>query len=293
MSSAAKEKRPVAVVVQTHWDREWYFPHQIFVARLIHVISRVVTQLESGTLQQFLFDGQTAAYEDLLANAEPALVSRVQALVKAKRIVLGPWYVMADEFLVCGESLLRNLELGIADAVTAGNCQYVGYLPDTFGHIGQIPQLLTNFGIHSAVMWRGVDSPVAEFDWQSPDGTRVGALFLTQGYYQHPLNVADWQGALSRYLDSVAARSLATELLLTQGGDHLLSVDATGDRLATFNATDKQYRLTEKSLADHVETVMAQTTGRRQPIRGALRNNKQAFVLPDVLSTRRYLKRLN
>ncbi|MFM7459517.1 MAG: hypothetical protein ACKO15_01550, partial [Burkholderiales bacterium] len=164
MSKAANQKRPVAVVVQTHWDREWYFPHQTFVARLIEVMSRVVAQLESGKLQQFLFDGQTAAYEDLLANAEPALVTRVEALVKEKRIALGPWYVMADEFLVCGESLLRNLEIGIGDAVAAGNCQYVGYLPDTFGHIGQMPQLLANFGIHAAVMWRDVDLPVAEFD---------------------------------------------------------------------------------------------------------------------------------
>jgi hypothetical protein len=293
--STVDNKRPVAVVVQTHWDREWYFPHQTFVARLIEVMSRVVTQLESGKLQQFLFDGQTAAYEDLLTNAEPGLVSRVQELVKAKRIVLGPWYVMADEFLVQGESLLRNLEIGIGDAVAAGNCQYVGYLPDTFGHIGQMPQLLANFNIFSAVMWRGVDSPVAEFDWQSPDGTRVGAIFLTQGYYQHSLNVADWQAALVRYLDNVAARSLSTstELLLTQGGDHLLSVDAIGDRLASFNSTNKQYQLSEKSLADHAETIIAQTIGHRQTIRGALRNNAQVFVLPDVLSTRRYLKRLN
>ncbi len=102
MSDTANEKRPVAVVVQTHWDREWYFPHQVFVARLIEVMSRVVTQLETGKLQQFLFDGQTAAFEDLLANAEPSLVSRVQALVKAKRILLGPLYVTTDEFIVCG-----------------------------------------------------------------------------------------------------------------------------------------------------------------------------------------------
>lgn len=293
MSGSATSKRPVAVVVQTHWDREWYFPHQTFVARLIQVMTRVVAQMEAGKLQQFLFDGQTAAFEDLLANAEPALVLRVRKLLRDQRIALGPWYVMADEFLVCGESLLRNLEIGIGDAVEAGNCQYVGYLPDTFGHIGQMPQLLANFNIHSAVMWRGVDSPVAEFDWQSPDGTRVGAIFLTQGYYQHPLNVADWQVALTRYLDGVAAHSLATELLLTQGGDHLLSVDAIADRLASFNATNHQYQLSEKSLASHVDTVMAQTEGRRQTIRGALRNNTQAFVLPDVLSTRRYLKRLN
>ncbi len=294
MSAAPRNKqRPVAVVVQTHWDREWYFTHQTFVARLLSVMAKVVAQLESGQLKQFLFDGQTAAYEDLMANAEPLLASRVQTLVRDKRIVLGPWYVMADEFLVTGESLLRNLEIGIADAEAAGNCQYVGYLPDTFGHIGQMPQLLANFNITSAVMWRGVDSAFAEFDWQSPDGTKLGAVFLTQGYYQHPLNVAEWQAALTRYLDSIAPRAIADELLLTQGGDHLLSVDAVAMRIAEFNAAGYDYQLTQKSLAEHVANVLTATEGRRATIHGALRNNAQAFVLPDVLSTRRYLKRLN
>jgi mannosylglycerate hydrolase len=285
--------RLVAVVVQTHWDREWYFPHQRFVARLLAVMERVAAQLESGKLKYFLFDGQTAAFEDLIEHAEPALADRVRKLVRDKRIILGPWYVMADEFLASGEALLRNLEMGIADATAAGNCQRVGYLPDTFGHIAQMPQLLRAFGITSAVMWRGVDSPYAEFEWRSPDGSSVGTVFLTQGYYQHPLNVDDWQAALLNYLSQIAPRSLSNELLLTQGGDHLLPVDSMAERMDAFNAQQTHYQLHERSLAEHVTTVLAETMDRRAIISGELRANAQAFVLPDVLSTRRYLKRLN
>jgi mannosylglycerate hydrolase len=285
--------RPVAVVVQTHWDREWYFPHQRFVARLLVVMERVAAQLESGKLKYFLFDGQTAAFEDLIEHAEPALSDRVRKLVRDKRIILGPWYVMADEFLASGEALLRNLEIGIADATAAGNCQRVGYLPDTFGHIAQMPQLLRAFGITSAVMWRGVDSPYAEFEWRSPDGSSVGTVFLTQGYYQHPLNVDDWKIALTSYLNQIAPRSLSNELLLTQGGDHLMTVDGMAERMETFNAQQESYQLHERSLAEHVVTVLADTTDKRAIISGELRANAQAFVLPDVLSTRRYLKRLN
>jgi mannosylglycerate hydrolase len=293
MSSVQQSPRHVAVVVQTHWDREWYYPHQTFVARLLAVMSRVADQLEQGVLTSFLFDGQTAAYEDLLANAEPAMVRRIQLLVREGRIVLGPWYIMADEFLVSGESLIRNLEIGIADATTAGNCQRVGYLPDTFGHVGQMPQILRNFGIDSAVMWRGVDSPVAEFEWKAPNGDSVGGVFLTQGYYQHPLNVADWKTALNNYLALIAPRSQAHELLLTQGGDHLQSHSNIAARMAEYNATQSQYKLVQSTLAAHVDAVLSETAGKRATIAGELRNNAQAFVLPDVLSTRRYLKRLN
>jgi len=287
------ERTVVSVVVQTHWDREWYLPHQSFIARLLHVMEKIATQLESGQLATFLFDGQTAAMEDLLGNCEPQLAARVRRLVQEQRIVLGPWYVMADQFLCSGESLLRNLEIGIADATAMGNCQLVGYLPDTFGHIAQMPQLLRNFGIGGAVMWRGVDTPHSEFDWRGPDGSVAGTVFLTQGYYQHPFNVAKWEDALATYLGQIAPRTQAGRLLLTQGGDHLVSHDGLAERIAGFNAAQARYMLVQDTLAGYVTAALAGSDGKRVVIDGELRQNAQTFVLPDVLSTRRYLKRLN
>ena len=283
----------VSVVVQTHWDREWYLPHQAFIARLLHVMEQVCNQLESGQLHSFMFDGQTAAMEDLLANCEPALAGRVRRLAAAKRIVLGPWYVMADQFLCSGEALMRNLEIGIADAKVFGNCQRVGYLPDTFGHISQMPQILRHFGIGAAVMWRGTDSADSEFNWHAPDGSVAGTVFLTQGYYQHPFNVEQWRDALTSYLDQVRPRSLGGPLLLTQGGDHLAPGAALASRIAAYNGAQQQYHLEQATLADYVGSALAASAGRRRAIHGELRQNAQAFVLPDVLSTRRYLKRLN
>ncbi|MDI4632413.1 hypothetical protein J7U46_05100 [Pelomonas sp. V22] len=283
-------KKRVGVVVQTHWDREWYFSREQFVARLMRVMERVADQLEAGQLEQFLFDGQVAALEDLLAHGEPELCERVLRLVRAGRIALGPWYVMADEFLCSGESLWRNLEIGMADARRHGNCQLVGYLPDSFGHIAQMPQLLRQFGIASAVLWRGIDTPHSEFDWVALDGSTVGSLFLTQGYYQHPFNVDDWRSALERYLQQIEGRALSPNLLLTQGGDHLLPHAELAERMAAFNADQAQYELVQEGLQAHAERVLAATAGRRPQVHGELRDNTQAYVLPDVLSTRRYLK---
>ncbi|MFH7042277.1 hypothetical protein ABT392_08160 [Paucibacter sp. JuS9] len=280
----------VGVVVQTHWDREWYWTREQFVARLLRVMEAVAGQLERGELEHFLFDGQVAAMEDLLAHAEPALIGRVLSLVQSGRIALGPWYVMADEFLVSGESLLRNLEIGMADAQALGNCQRVGYLPDSFGHVAQMPQLLQQMGIPSAVLWRGADAANSEFDWVAPDGTRVGSLFLSEGYYQHPFNLDDWQPALQRYLEQVAPRALSEHLLLPQGGDHLMPRAGLHERIAEFNAGQSRYRLEQQSLQQHVALSLAASDGRRPELCGELRNNARAFVLPDVLSTRRYLK---
>ncbi|WP_310331017.1 hypothetical protein [Roseateles asaccharophilus] len=282
----------VSVVVQTHWDREWYYPQQTFASRLLAVMERVCDQLDDGRLQHFLFDGQVCALEDLLLEAEPDLAERVQAHARAGRIALGPWYVMADEFLVSGESLWRNLEIGLATAAQFGEPQRIGYLPDSFGHIAQMPQLLRHHGIGSSVTWRGIGLRHAEFRWVAPDGSVVDAVYLTQGYYQHPLNVTDWQGALTRYLEAIAPRSLTGALLLTQGGDHLAPVAQLAGRITQFNAAQDRYELVQHSLQQHLDALAAHDV-ERPSLQGELRDNTQSFVLPDVLSTRRYLKDLH
>ena len=47
---------------------------------------------------------------------------------------MGPWYVLADELVPSGESLIRNLLAGQADAERLGGRTEVLYSPDAFGH---------------------------------------------------------------------------------------------------------------------------------------------------------------
>ena len=286
--------KDVAVVVQTHWDREWYFPHQTFLARLLRVMQQVVEQLDSGQLHSFLFDGQVSAIEDFYAHAEPGLVERVGDHVQSGRIVIGPWYIMADEFLCAGESLVRNLELGMARAAQHGRCQRVGYLPDTFGHIAQMPQILHGFGIDNAVAWRGIDASQSEVAWMAPDGSGVFTVFLTEGYYQHPFNTSDWRGALNTYLEKIVNRSSGGELLLTQGGDHLLTIENLQQKIDQYNAQQGDFQLRQRSLEEYIRSVqVAHFPGALPIVSGELRDNQTAFVLPDVLSTRQHLKAQN
>lgn len=280
------------VVVQTHWDREWYFTRERYLARLIRAASHFVAELDAGRLASFLFDGQTIAAEDLLDACEPALATRVRALIAEGRIAVGPWYVSADEFLVDGECLIRNLERGMAIARALGKCQRVGYVPDTFGHIAQLPQVLRGFGIDNAVLWRGSDHRTSEAEWRAPDGSSVLTVLLTQGYYQHPFNVADWQAAVTGYFRAILPAATTDHLLLTQGGDHLVTAENMTDRIGVYNAAQDEFRLELNDLETYIATVRGDV-GELPVITGELRQNRRAFVLPDVLSARRYLKQAN
>jgi len=120
----------------------------------------------------------------------------------------------------------------------------------------------------------------------------AGTVFLTQGYYLHPLHGADWASELPLLLQRIAARrapSAGGPLLLTHGGDHLAPHPQLAERLAQFNNEQSEFVLRLGTLAQHVQAVMS-SPDPRQALHGELRHNAQAFVLPDVLSTRRYLK---
>lgn len=196
------EKRRLAYYLHTHWDREWYWSFAAYRTQLLEVVARTVEMLEDGRLDNFMLDGQTCMLDDV-RELKPDLIKRVEKLVRQGKLSIGPWYVLADQMLVGGESLIRNLSFGIKAAREIGAVSMVGYCPDTFGHSADLPRILSGFGIDNAVVWRGVprlpEAPL--FYWRSADGSEVMANFLAKGYY------------LTAFSEDVDAEKLASYML--------------------------------------------------------------------------------
>ena len=177
--------RKIHVIPHTHWDREWYKPFQYFRTKLVFVIDKLLQILEENVdFSSFLLDGQTIVLEDYL-QIKPGNREKLTELISAGRIQVGPWYIQPDEFAPDGESLVRNLLIGTRIAREFGRSMMVGYLPDSFGHSGQMPQILNGFGISSAVVMRGIDADLiqsSEFRWVGINGDEVLAIYLPHGY---------------------------------------------------------------------------------------------------------------
>lgn len=165
------------VISHTHWDREWYQNFQEYRVRLVRMMDDLLDVLEQDAYPCFHLDGQTIVLKDYL-EIRPQNRQRLEKLIKDGRIVIGPWYVMPDEFLVSGESLVRNLQLGHRicrqwDAKPM--CS--GYVTDIFGHNSQFPQILRGFDIDNALLYRGIaDYPKDAFHWKGADGSEVTAF---------------------------------------------------------------------------------------------------------------------
>jgi alpha-mannosidase len=204
---------------------------------------------------------------------------------------LGPWLTLVDEFLVSGETIVRDLELGQARARELGaSGTWVGYLPDQFGHIGQMPQLLRAAGIENAVVWRGVPASVEcnAFRWESPDGSAVLAEYLPFGYSLGMwIRDEDDPETLAGRLEETASRlapfAAREPLLLPTGSDHQPPDPTLPERLAEACrlAPDPDVRI--GSLAEH----LAQPTLGELPVwKGELRSAARAHMLPNVVSAR-------
>jgi alpha-mannosidase len=293
MTSTPSEQlpQPVGIVPHTHWDREWYAPFQTYRARLVHLVDDLLVLLESDPrFTRFLLDGQTAVVDDYL-EVRPEADGTLRALAAAGRVQVGPWMILMDEFMVSGETIVRNLQLGLRRAADLGGpaALRVGYLPDMFGHVAQMPQLLVQAGLHHAVVWRGVPHAIdrTAFDWYAPDGSTVRAEYLYGSYSNGRDLPRDPDGLLAR------ARGYRAELgdaqlpgggmLLMNGSDHLLPQPWLGEVVDAANSRQDEFRFAVTSLGEYVG---AQPTEGLPAWHGELRSGARANLLMGVASNR-------
>ena len=176
------------LIPHTHWDREWFLPRAAFHARLILMFDELIDRLHGDpALRTFLLDGQTVLVEDYL-RARPDRENDVKTLVKTGRLQIGPSYVLADELIPSGESLIRNLLLGSADAERLGGRLDVLYSPDAFGHPAVLPTLAREFGLKYGVLWRGLGGKPGQehdfFRWRGPDSREILLWHLPPAGYE-------------------------------------------------------------------------------------------------------------
>src|SRR5512146_885169 len=266
-------EKSIHYVLSTHWDREWHHSFQDFRYRLVNLIDRVIAGWESGRLKgPFQTDGQAVVIEDYL-EVRPERLEQVCQLVREGRFVVGPWYVLPDEFLVSGESLIRNLRLGRKTACDlGGQPSSAGFMCDMFGHNSQMPQILAGFGIRGSFLWRGINLVDQRlFLWRGADGTELPAYrFGRVGYCSYAVQVrganlaekhlsqAEIETRLQAFLEEENEKTCAGPLLLFDGGDHMeWDPNAYAVLARHFNHPEEKFAIVHSSLEAYLDEMTA------------------------------------
>ncbi|MCS7242625.1 alpha-mannosidase [Candidatus Caldatribacterium sp.] len=282
-------------VSHTHWDREWYETFDAFRFRLAQLIDHLLDVLRKDPeYRHFLLDGQTIVIEDYLA-IKPYRKQELAKFIKEGRISVGPWYVLTDEFLISGETHIRNLLFGKRLMQEFGTQNAIGYLPDSFGHIAQMPQILKKSGIRYATFWRGVPREVrkSEFIWKSPDGSSVLTIYMPFGY-GIAANLPDSREELLQrvrgLIEKLAPFATTPHLLLMNGSDHIEPDAKLSEKLALLREELKGEHIVLHSNLLYLFRKVEEEASWLPTYEGEWRADDVNYLLGGTLSTRVYLK---
>lgn len=291
----------VFIFSHTHWDREWYLSRNQFQYRLVRTVDEILELLEKpDSFNRFVFDGQTCILEDYL-EIRPERAADLRRLIASGQLVIGPWFTMPDMFLPDGESLIRNLARGWEDCRRWGApFPNVGYVPDSFGHVEQVPQILRGVGIDNFEFSRGL--PVAlsqspdfqrEFFWEAPDGSRVLAIHLPSGYHGGMFlpPPEDRDGLITRLRSLIESGTRQTRapdcILVPHGIDHCWLQRDIGPILDALRGAMPDVEIHHGSLQDFVDAVKDEVGDETLTThRGQLRGRLAIDELHGTLSSR-------
>ncbi len=292
------------VVPHTHWDREWYERFEGYRARLVPMVSKLLDLLErDAEFRSFTFDGHVIAIEDHLEK-RPEDRPRIEKLVRAERLFVGPWYVLADNLLVSGESLVRNFQEGLRVSATFGRAMRVGYVADPFGHPAQTPQILRGFGYGTYVFSRGIGDEGerlgSEFRWEAPSGDRVHATHLVDHYSGGLRLVGDpnetsaalrmrIRRRLPLMLDVTTSYANGSSLLFMSGDDHVEAYPRLPEAVAALRDAAPNVDARIASLEEYAD-AMALPSG---TLAGEMVRGRYRPILRAVNSTRVWIKQEN
>ena len=282
-------RKQVIAYLHTHWDREWYREFEVFRLRLLRVFDNVLDMLSKNKIPCFYFDGQVSALEDYL-KMRPENEELIYGLIRHKKLFIGPFYCLTDEFLTDKTCFYKNLEIGLKKAQKYGCKDFIGYLADTFGHSQNVVDILRDFGIDKCMVWRGVGDFPSEFSWCGMD-----TVNLVRGYFQDvfslDLPIEKKAEILKKNLDLIAEKSKNC-ILLPIGADHLGVEPDIDVQIEAVNEILKQdYYIQLGSPFDYFKRV--EDNFKDFIWSDELRDNSKTFTLQGSYSSRLDLKREN
>lgn len=306
------KKRTAHIISHTHWDREWYLPYEKHHVRLVALVDALLDKLDQGgEFKSFYLDGQTIILEDYL-QVRPENKERLETHIREGRILIGPWYILQDAFLTSGEANVRNMQIGHQDAKRYGEPAKIGYFPDTFGLVGQTPQLMKQSGIDNAFFGRGVkptgfnntvsdggyESSFSELIWEGPDGSKVLGILFANWYSngnEVPTDEAEAKAFWDRKLADAEKYASTGELLFMNGCDHQPIQLDLPEAIETASRLYPDTEFVHSSLPEYLQSLEGALDRDLSSVKGELRSQRTDGwgTLVNTASARVYLKQMN
>jgi alpha-mannosidase len=178
-----------------HLDPAWLWRWQEGLGEVKSTFRSALDRMKE--FDDYVFTASSACYYRWLEEDEPEMFEEIRARVREGRWALvGGWWIEPDCNLPSGESFARQSLLGQRYFLSRfGRTAETGYNIDSFGHNGNLPQILAASGMKNYVFTRPgaheKDLESTTFRWEGIDGTQVLAVRIPTGYATNDLEVLE------------------------------------------------------------------------------------------------------
>ncbi len=292
-------KRKIHVIPHSHWDREWYFTTSRSKVYLMKDLGDVLNTLENDPeFKYFMVDAQGSLLDDYI-KWRPQDKERISKLVNEGRLVIGPWYTQTDQLVISGESIVRNMYYGMKRCESFGKYMNVGYVPDSFGQSGNMPQIYRQFGIEDTLFWRGVSDDMVkhtDYNWRGDDGSVVFTTQIPFGYYiggnipEAPEeNDEFWK---KECLEKAGGRSATRHIYFPNGFDQAPVRTNLPQLVQERNEKDPENEYVISCIEDYIKDVKSENP-ELEEVQGELVIAKHMRIHKSIFSSRSDLKVMN
>ena len=292
-------KRKIHVIPHSHWDREWYFTTSRSKVYLMKDLGDVLNTLENDPeFKYFMVDAQGSLLDDYI-KWRPQDKERISKFVNDGRLVIGPWYTQTDQLVISGESIVRNMYYGMKRCESFGKYMNVGYVPDSFGQSGNMPQIYRQFGIEDTLFWRGVSDDMVkhtDYNWRGDDGSVVFTTQIPFGYYiggnipeEPEENEEFWQ---KECLEKAGGRSATRHIYFPNGFDQAPVRTNLTQLVKERNEKDPENEYVISCIEDYIKDVKSENP-ELEEVQGELVIAKHMRIHKSIFSSRSDLKVMN
>ena len=214
-AAAATTKPTLWLIPHTHWEGAVFKTREEYLEVGLPNILTALRLLKEHPDYRFALD-QVAYFKPFLERYPEEAPAFRKFIAEGRLQIVCGLDIMPDVNMPSGESFVRQM------LYAKGYCRdalgvdvKVGWLLDTFGHHGQMPQVLKLAGFNSFWFWRGAENRDAndrpktpsEFLWQGIDGTRIPAFWLPFSYgafYGSPADLPGFTAFMKQHYDTLA-----------------------------------------------------------------------------------------
>ncbi len=172
VTGAAPQKDTIQVVGHAHMDMNWLWTYSETMQMCNDNLRQVVAFMNEFP-DYTMLQSQAAVY-NFVEMVDPPLFELVKKYVKEGRLEpAGGMWTEGDMNLSSGEAITRSFLLGQRYFQSRfGKMAKIGWLPDNFGHISQMPQILKLAGCDYFYFHR-CKPYLGTFWWIAPDSSKV------------------------------------------------------------------------------------------------------------------------